>query len=346
MPTTRLVPITILIVFSLAGFLLSGCSAFESSKRMDMTPFSENAGVLFVEAAKVSRPFNWQHLKPPVDLPEAKNMFQNAAILYRGFSAITNYSNQLVALNTAKMTDTKKNANLALYISEAFQRVADKGILDTIGMDQGSLDTVLADIKGSKTYLDGIAAASPLVNAIVMTMGDRLTRIQEQTPAIAEAMGNKVEDDYAPRRANFTNLVSLRTASMRAMTLLYEARLGDQTALDSLLREDPSIQEFIPSRDKVTGKGMATAETYLADRLTKLDTFIHQLDPDVQLYMSKRRELEEWRRNIDERIKIARDALMVWSQSHRNLGMGIPVPPLIDVTGFATGLMKKVAPIP
>jgi hypothetical protein len=26
---------------------------------------------------------------------------------------------------------------------------------------------------------------------------------------------------------------------------------------------------------------------------------------------------------------------MIWGQSHRNLGVGIPVPPLIDVEGLA-----------
>jgi hypothetical protein len=31
--------------------------------------------------------------------------------------------------------------------------------------------------------------------------------------------------------------------------------------------------------------------------------------------------------------------MTVWAQSHRNLGAGIPVPPLIDVAGFATGLV-------
>jgi hypothetical protein len=91
---------------------------------------------------------------------------------------------------------------------------------------------------------------------------------------------------------------------------------------------------------------MAAAETHLTERLTRLDTFIHQLDPDVALYMAKLRELEEWRQTIDEKVKIARDAIAVWAQSHRNLGAGIPVPPLIDVTGMAKNLVKTVVPLP
>ncbi len=51
-------------------FLISGCSVFQSSRKIDMTPFSDNAGTLFSEAIKISRPFQWKHLKPYLDIPE------------------------------------------------------------------------------------------------------------------------------------------------------------------------------------------------------------------------------------------------------------------------------------
>ena len=60
-----------------------------------------------------------------------------------------------------------------------------------------------------------------------------------------------------------------------------------------------------------------------------------QLDDDMAKYNAMRDELEAWRINVDERVKLARHAMMVWSQSRRNLGAGIPVPPLIDVEGLA-----------
>jgi hypothetical protein len=226
------------------------------------------------------------------------------------------------------------------------RRVADQGLLDTLGLDQGSIDTVLADIRQAETYLGGIAAAEPIVNTIVRAMTERLSRVQDQMPGIVSMLEGRVEADFAERRANLTSLLALRTRSMRAMTLLYSVRLGDPAALDTLLLEDPSVREFIPSRDKATAKGMANAEAFLADRLNRLDTFIHQLDPDVALYTAKLRELESLRLNVDERIKLARDAMAVWAQSHRNLGMGIPVPPLIDVTGMAKNLVKTVVPLP
>jgi hypothetical protein len=75
---------------------------------------------------------------------------------------------------------------------------------------------------------------------------------------------------------------------------------------------------------------------------------IQQLSNDAADYHAKQDEMENWRINVDERIKVARNAMTVWAQSHRNLGAGIPVPPLIDVSGFASGLVgtavNKVVP--
>jgi hypothetical protein len=339
-------PLKPLVVGGVAAILLSGCSAFQSSKRMDMSPFSENAGILFVEAAKVSRPFRWNYNRPHLDSTVMSGMRQKAAMVYKGLTGIAYYSNQIVALNTAKMSDKKRNENLASYVSDAMRRVTDQGLLDSLGLDQAAVDTVLTDIREAKTYLDGIAAATPIVNAIVVGMGGRLSQIQAQIPPFLAMLEDKVEADYARRKANYISLIDLRTRAMREMTLVYRVRLGETSLVDTLLREDPSLQEYFPSREKASLKSLSAVESHLTERLARLDTFIHQLDPDVTLYAAKLRELEEARLNVDDRVKVARDAIAVWAQSHRNLGAGIPVPPLIDVTGMAKNLVKTVVPLP
>jgi hypothetical protein len=346
MTISRHVPLTQVVVATVSAMVLSGCSTFQSSKRMDMSPFSENAGVLFVEAAKVSRPFRWNYNRPHIDSSLIYGLRQKATIVFDGLAGIAYYSNQIVALNIAKMSDKKRNESLATYLSEVMRRVADRGLLDSLGLDQVAVDTTLTDIRQAANYLDGIAAATPLVNAIVVGMGDRLTQIQATVSPIAAALEGRIEADYAARKSNYLSLVDLRTRTMREMTMLYRLRLGESALVDTLLRDDPSLQAYLPSRERSTQQGMAAAETHLTERLARLDTFIHQLDPDVALYMAKLRELEEWRQTIDEKVKIARDAIAVWAQSHRNLGAGIPVPPLIDVTGMAKNLVRTVVPIP
>jgi hypothetical protein len=253
------------------------------------------------------------------------------------------YSNQVVALNNAKMKEKEKNVQLVKYLKEATRNIFDRGI---IGIDSTGLSDVFAEITSAETFIEGIAAASPLTDAVVTAMGDDLKAIESAIPAVVAAIDGKIEVESSSRRANYKNLISLQIGTIRGMGQLYNARRGDQASLDTLLREDPSVREFIPSPEKATGKGMSAAETLLTERLMRLDTFIRQMDLDVAVYRAKLRELEDWRLNVDERIKIARQALSVWAQSHRNLGAGIPVPPLIDVTGFATGLLRKASPIP
>jgi len=109
---------------------------------------------------------------------------------------------------------------------------------------------------------------------------------------------------------------------------------------------DPSLREFFASPANVTPKEFKAAEESLTIRLERINTFIHYLDDDKTVYSAKQRELEALRVNTEERIKVARDAIMVWAQSHRNLGAGIEVPPMIDVAGIAGGLARKVVPLP
>jgi len=346
MKTSRWYPLAVSAAALVAGILLSGCSAFQSSRKMDMSPFADNTRTLFVEAAKVGTPFHWDYLKPYFARADWGDIRTRMTPLMGGFQAVIMYSNQVVALNNAKLKDKEKNAQLVKYLDQAIRRTSNPALLDSIEVDAALMKEVFEDIRNGETFLDGIAAASPLVNAVVASMEDNLNAIQAQIPVTIASIDRMIEADYADRRANYANLTRLQVVAMRGMTQLYNARRGGQSSLDTLLAEDPSLREMIPSPEKATSKGMAAAEALLTDRLSKLDTFIHQMDTEVAIYRAKLRELEEWRINVDARVKIAHDGIIIWAQSHRNLGAGIPVPPLIDVGGMATGLAKKVSPVP
>jgi hypothetical protein len=240
------------------------------------------------------------------------------------------YSNQVVAIGNSKLSDTDKNRQLVRYLQEALNASADQAALDSLGLDKASLQTIFTSMRDSKTYLDGIGAAGPIVNAIVRAAQDRLDALQQIIiPATEAGLDRAIEADFHETQAR----------SMRALNLLYEARMGDRAALDTLLSEDASVKSLIPSAQKATEKEMEAAEKYLLDRLGGISVVLHQLDYDLAAYKAKQDELGAWRYEIDERVKLARNAMAVWAQSHRNLGNGIPVPPLIDVQGMAGSLV-------
>ena len=256
---------------------------------------------------------------------------------------IVYYSNQVVAINNADLKDKEKNKQLARYLREVMQRTIEEGKLDSLGMDLETLNQVLNDIPSKKTYLDGIAAASPIINGVVLSMQARLERLQINVYNIINIFDKMIDKDFAMTRINFISLKKLQARSLRSVTYIYDAIMGAPVDRDSLFKLDLSLQKFFKPNEQVTPKQLSAAENYLLDRLNRIDHMITQMDDDIAEYHTKQDEKENWRIIMDEKIQIARNSMTVWAQSHRNLGAGIPVPPLIDVASIAANLAGSAA---
>ena len=138
-----------ILVASLGMILLSGCSTFKGSRKMSMAPFAENTGVMFAEAAKVSRPFQFKSLRPYTALPVFQEGRQQAMPLLRALRGVVYYSNQVVAIGNSKLSDTDKNRQLARYLQDMLNAAANQAALDSLGLDQASVQTVLTSIRDS-----------------------------------------------------------------------------------------------------------------------------------------------------------------------------------------------------
>ena len=88
---------------------------------------------------------------------------------------------------------------------------------------------------------------------------------------------------------------------------------------------------------------MIRAEQYLLGQLREIESMFAQLDDLKSEYTAKQDEVVTWRTQLDEKILIARTSLTIWARAHKNLGAGIPVPPLIDVAGIANNLAGTAA---
>jgi hypothetical protein len=319
------------------------CSIFEGSRKMDMAPFSDNAGVMFTEAAKIGHTFKWKHLKRYTKIPEFQKTWREAVPILETLKGIVYYSNQVVAINNSDLKDKDKNRQLARYLREVMQRSIEKGKLDSLGMDLETLNQVLNDIPTKKTYLDGIAASSPIINGVVLSMQTRLERLQSSVNNVLNIFDKMIEKDFAMTRINYISLKKLQARSLRSVTYIYDAIMGTPVVPDSLFKLDLSLQKFFKPNEQVTPEQLSAAENYLLDRLNRIDHMITQMDDDIMEYHAKQDEKEDWRIRVDIKIKIIRNAMTVWAQSHRNLGAGIPVPPLIDVASIAAGLAGSAA---
>jgi hypothetical protein len=326
------------IILLLSVFVLTGCSAFKSSRKFDMSPFADNTSTMFGEATKISRPFQWKHCKPYISIPEAQQFGAEAIPLLEALHGIVYYSNQVVAINNAKLSDKEKNNQLARYLNEAMQRALENRKADSLQLDVSGAIRVLQNIRSAETYRAGILASEPIVNSVVRAILDRIDNIQNLVPLVLAGLDREIEQDYADVRRNYLRLQELQKDLMLSVTRLYRARMGNNAELDSLLQADASLRKLIPSGEAGSLSQMTAAEKHLVQQLNEIDTMLHQLDGIKTEYIAKKDEIIRWRTQVDEKIRIARTAMVVWAQSHRNLGAGIPVPPLIDVGGMASGL--------
>ena len=332
-----------IIILIASVFFLTGCSVFQPTQKLDMNPFAENTATLFGEAVKISRTFQWKHCKPYTSIPEFQTMFQRALPIIDVLRGVVYYSNQVVAINNSKLSDSEKNKRLAQYLSETLNRAVENQKFDSLASDKLSTQETFENIRNAETYLDGISAASPIVNTVVLSVQNRLDELQNGISSILRGFDREIERDYGATKTNFIRLHQLQEQLMLSATRIYRARMGETAELDSLLQENSSLSQFFPSADKATPAQLASAENYLLGQLNQVDILLHQLDDAKGEYLAKQDELTTWRITLEEKILIARNSMTVWAQSHRNLGAGIPVPPLIDVTGFASGLLGKAA---
>ena len=328
-----------LFILLLSGLILSGCSIFTSSKRLDMTPFSDNTGMLFNEATKISRRYTWKYLKPYTAIPEYQQLYADAVPLILSLYNFAYYSNQVVAINKSKLSERKKNEQLVRYLSESMESAIADQRVDSLQLDKMGAFKIMNNIRNAKTYLDGIAEAEPIVNSAVRTTKNSIDKLRNQIAVF----DREIELDYAKVKRNYLRLQNLQEKLVLSVTRLYLVRMGDKSELDTLLQEDASLRKFIPSVEKVSLPQLSSAEDHLIHQLEKIDKIINQLDDLKKEYLLKKDELNRWHSQADEKLSIAQTSITIWAQSHRSLGAGIPVPPLIDVGSIASSLAGSAA---
>ncbi|MFN2128682.1 MAG: hypothetical protein ACK2TU_12565 [Anaerolineales bacterium] len=331
-------------ILLLSIFVLSSCSKFKSSRKFDVSPFADNTTTMFSEATKISQPFQWKYCKPYTSIPEAQQFSAEAIPLLEALHGIVYYSNQVVAINDAKLSDKEKNNQLARYLHQAMLRALEDRKEDSLQLNLSGAVKVLENIRNAESYREGILASEPIVNSVVRAIVDRIDRIQNQMiPLVLAGFDREIERDYGEVRRNYVRLQELQKDLMLSVTRLYRARMGDKAEIDTLLYADASMRNFIPSVEAVSPSQMTAAEKHLVEQLNEIDTMLHQLDGIKIEYIAKKDELIQWRSQVDDKIRVARTSIIIWAQSHRNLGAGIPVPPLFDVGGVASGLVGSAA---
>jgi len=305
-----------------------------------MAPFSDNTRILFGEAVMVSRPFQWKYLKPYTAIPEYDAIVAAGGPLKRSLRNIVYYSNQVVAIRTSSLSESDKNEQLAVYIADVLEKSTSDQSYSNLQLDESDVSKALVKIRHAPTFLEGVAAATPIVLKVALAVHDRIDELQDLVPGVVNGIDQQLDQEFDTTKANYDELIGLRDELMLAVTRLYKASMGDRSELNTMLQEDASLRRFFSSSN-ATPEQLDKAEQFLLQRLLQIDTMLGQLDDAKSELFAKQTELLEWQTHVDKRLGIAREAITIWAQSHQNLGNGIAVPPLIDLAAMASKLAGK-----
>lgn len=127
----------------------------------------------------------------------------------------------------------------------------------------------------------------------------------------------------------------------REVQLLSAYRRGDRAALDSLYLILPEARDLVEN-DPPSRADLLRIEERITETFVRLSKAVEQLQPRLDLYYEKLRELEARNNAMPQRLSQARVALVAWAHGHQRLASGATDPARIDVGGILTGLVRRL----
>ena len=327
--------------------IIQGCSTFQSRRALDMAPFSETMTSLVGDIQFGMQGKNWIYIKPYLKTPRVlkiREELQKVGALLRG---IVFYSLQVVALNSSKIPEAKKCEELGGYLDDALRpslsNENETGKYDiTISLD--AFNRTINEIKSQENFIDGLGKAQPLIDAVIGYSDGTFNDLKTDIAIAINEISSGIDSSFGAIRKDITYIGLLKTRSVLSYWLLYRYRFGEQAALDSLLKIDPALSIFIGPNQTMSPEQFTALEQQLTRRMDNIDNIKKQLDPDFELYKAHQRELDEISVWVNDIMRKARIAMVVFARSHRNLSAGVTIPPQIDIMGEATKAVGKIIP--
>ncbi|UCH84502.1 MAG: hypothetical protein JSW50_02075 [Candidatus Latescibacterota bacterium] len=337
--------------FCLVGIVLfsvlSGCSGlkskFRSSKHLDMGRFAED---MIAVAGEIQYSLGQQkatYLRDYTDTPELlllRKEADRAKGLVRGVIA---YSIQLVTLGDSRKPDVEKAAELADYLEDVVP-VDFEGRDPALTFTQGQVDTILANVRSQRKFLDAIFAAQPLVDEVSIASGEIFDDLKIAMEAVVSATRHRIEDRYGDVRKADELLRRRQMQAVYNLAFLRPIRLGVPGAADSLLAHEPALAALVNTRDGIDAEEMLRIEDRMLGTLKAIRDIRDQLEPDMKMYYNQHHELDEIKNGWNAELRKARVAIVAWARAHKRMSEGVIDPAEVDVLGIARKAAGSMLP--
>jgi hypothetical protein len=324
---------------------LAGCSSFKSKKRLDMGRFAEDMIAVAGEIQYSLGQNQAIYIRDYIDTPEMvplRIQTERAKGLVRG---VISYSIQLVTVGDSRKPGPEQALALAGYLEDALQGVIG-GPEPPLDLTRTELDTILADIRGQKKFLDAISAAQPVVDEVAIASGKIFDDTKSAMDTAVVAVRRRITERFHDVRLADELLERRQIQTVFNIAYLPQIRMGVPGALDSLLVNEPSLPALVDTRDGLDASEIQRIEDRLLTILTRLREVRDQLEPDIEMYYQQQNELDKMENLWHAELRKARVSVVAWARAHKRMAQGITDPASIDILGIARKASGTILPIP
>lgn len=331
------------VFFALATLL--GCSKFRSSRGMNLKPFAED---MIAIAGDIQYGLGQTHviyLRDYSNTPEVAQLdllATKARLLIRETIA---YAIQVVTLAESRMSDGEKAKALADYL-EGLLRPVVTAPHPPLHITPADLDTLVDDVAAQTEFLDALAASQPVIDETSRVAGELFEETKNALDNMILAVQDQIDADIKPVVDADRLLRRAQVETTYNLGLIQAYRLGNEAALDSLMKSEPSLHEYEIPKGGPSLEFMQSVEERLFTKLRALREIRDQLRPDVELYWKQQEELEKLTASYNTALRQARVAVLAWGRAHARLAAGITNPAEINVLGIARKAAGSAVPIP
>jgi len=322
-----------------------GCAAFQAQKKINLAPFAENAVSIVSEVEYGLSQARATHIRPFIGGPESENYRAQWVKMGRFLRGIVAYSVQIVTISQSDMSDTKKAGLLADYIgSLATPIFADPSLGFKITREE--FTSIIENIRNQNDYFQAMNAAQPVVDEVSRVAELVLSDLKKAQDKARQEVAKRIEGNHAPVLQYKDELKDAVDRTLQSAVYLSRWGRGEKSMEDSLLKQDPSLREFLKPGQAMTFEINGKISNLLRNRLDGGKLIQDYLYPEMEQFQKEMRELDDLIAIADRGIKQSKAAIVVWRRAHQTMAAGITEPAAIDLFGIAQAAIKKVAPIP
>jgi hypothetical protein len=340
---TRDVTVKILItaIFLVLLLSLTSCALFRGKTEPDLQPFAEQtitmAGKVNHGFAEIRSVYIRQEASQIEEVEELKNMVGDIRIF---MIAIVEYSLQVVTLSQSSKEGPERAQAFADFLDQLLDPVVEQNDVD-LNYAEGNLQEILDTIRQQETLIDALRIGQPIVDEAAYVAGAFLDRFKDKQNEAAQAISDAIDEEFAAVISYSEILREQEEIVLEVHELLAQYAYGDESALEKIDYEKMLSFQDVNAKDGLDLDELYKVEERILERMDKISTLRNDIEPELEKYRVKQRELDKITREIDKSLMDTRATIFIWNKTHLKMSEGLTKPATISLFNITEQLMDS-----